>query len=46
MLKGEKLSKKIFDLGFKNIVLATGARNETIELPYWIKGIQGKEFPV
>lgn len=45
-LKGEELSKKIYDLGFKNIVLATGARNETIELPYWISGIQGKEFPV
>ena len=45
-LKGEDLSKQIFDQGFNNIVLATGARKESITQPFWISKIQGKEFPI
>ena len=45
-LKGEELSKEIFDLGFKNIYLATGKRREDIKVPYWIKKVQGKGFYV
>lgn len=43
-LKGEILSKEIYDLGFKNIFLATGMSEAEIEVPYWIKGVQGKRF--
>ena len=45
-LKGEELSKGIFDLGFKNIYLATGKRKVDIKVPYWIKKVQGKGFYV
>lgn len=44
--KGEVLSEKIYKLGFKNIYLATGSRKEDIEVPYWIKQVQGKGFYV
>jgi signal transduction histidine kinase len=43
-IKGEFESKKIFDLGFSNLFLASGMDFE--ELPYWIQGNQGKSFPV
>lgn len=41
-LKGEVESKKIFDKGFENIYLATGAKKEDIQVPFWIKRVQGK----
>ncbi len=42
--KGEVLSKQIYDLGFNNIILATGSRKEDIQVPYWINKVQGKGF--
>lgn len=45
-LKGEVLSKQIFDLGFKNIFLATGENISDIQVPFWIKKVQGKRFYV
>jgi signal transduction histidine kinase len=41
---GEVESKKIFDLGFQKIYLATGIPIEN--LPSWFEGQQGKSFPV
>lgn len=41
-LKGEIESKKIYDLGFKNIILTTGYSKADIEKPAWIKEIVGK----
>lgn len=43
-VKGEVESKKIFDLGFENLTLASGM--DFSELPFWIKGNQGKSFPL
>lgn len=43
-VKGEIESKKIFDLGFENLILASGLDFQ--QLPYWIKGNQGKAFPL
>lgn len=42
--KGEILSKQVFDNGFKNIYLATGMSEESIEKPFWVKEVKGKEF--
>ncbi len=44
-LKGEEVSRRIFDLGFKNIILATGTKKNADSLPFWISKTQGKEFP-
>lgn len=44
-LKGEILSKEIFDLGFKNINLATGYGSSEITKPFWIHQILGKRPP-
>lgn len=41
--KGEIESKRIFDLGFVNLTMASGMDFDS--LPYWIKGNQGKAFP-
>jgi hypothetical protein len=41
-IKGEVESKRIFDLGFKNIILTTGYSKEDIDKPDWIKEIVGK----
>jgi hypothetical protein len=41
--KREMESNKIFDLGFENIIPATGM--ESFDLLEWIKKPQGKEFP-
>ncbi|MGE3610693.1 MAG: ATP-binding protein [Bacteriovoracaceae bacterium] len=43
-VKGEIESKKIFDLGFENLMLASGM--DFSQLPFWIKGNQGKSFPL
>jgi len=43
-VKGEIESKKIFDLGFENLTLASGM--DFPQLPFWIKGNQGKAFPL
>lgn len=45
-LKGEILSEAIYNNGFKNIILATGAKKEDIKIPFWIKKVQGKGFYV
>jgi signal transduction histidine kinase len=45
-IKGEKESKKIFDLGFENIRLATGANKNDVDIPFWVKSVQGKAFDV
>jgi C4-dicarboxylate-specific signal transduction histidine kinase len=45
-LKGEVLSKKIFDIGFKEIYLATGMNASLIQRPEWINGVIGKGFPL
>lgn len=42
-LKGEVESKKIYDLGFKNIYLATGYSAKDIDRPEWIKEVRGKK---
>jgi signal transduction histidine kinase len=42
-VNGEIESKKIYDLGFKNLILASGFDFD--RLPFWIKGSQGKGFP-
>jgi len=41
-IKGEVESKRIFDLGFKKIILTTGYSKEDINKPDWIKEIVGK----
>lgn len=41
-IKGEVESKKIFDLGFTEIFLATGFRAQDINKPDWIKEVVGK----
>jgi signal transduction histidine kinase len=40
--KGEIESEKIYDLGFKNLYLATGYSKEDIDKPSWIIEIVGK----
>lgn len=41
---GDLEAEKIFNLGFENIVLATGSRLK--ELPRWIKSQQSKDYPI
>jgi FixJ family two-component response regulator len=41
-IKGEVESEKIFNLGFKNIYLATGYQKEDIQKPHWIIDIFSK----
>ena len=41
-IKGEIESEKIYNLGFKNLYLATGHQAKDIEKPKWIKSIVGK----
>ncbi len=41
-IKGEVESEKIFNLGFKNIYLATGYQKEDIQKPHWILDIFSK----
>ena len=42
-IKGEVESKKIADLGFQNIYLATGYAPKEFEKPEWIKEVRGKK---
>ena len=44
-LRGEVLSKEIFDMGFKNLNMATGFSESDFHWPFWIKTIQGKRPP-
>lgn len=44
-LRGELLSKNIFDLGFTDLYIATGFSKEDINKPSWIKEIFGKKPP-
>lgn len=41
-IKGEVESKKIYELGFSNIFIATGYSKESLDKPEWIKDIVGK----
>jgi signal transduction histidine kinase len=45
-VKGEVESKKIFEMGFENLHLATGQSVEEIDVPFWIKSVQGKMLHV
>lgn len=42
--KGEVESKRIYDLGFENLYLATATKKEDIEVPFWIKDVLGKRL--
>ena len=44
-LTGDQESKKLFDLGFESIILATGHHPSEIHQPQWIKKIIGKRPP-
>jgi signal transduction histidine kinase/CheY-like chemotaxis protein len=44
-LKGEVLSEEVFNLGFKELFLATGHSESLINKPAWIKDILGKSPP-
>jgi signal transduction histidine kinase len=41
--RGDVVSKKFFELGFKNIILCTGADPEEFKSLTWIKQVRGKE---
>ena len=43
--KGEEIAKKIYEIGFKDIYLATGYEPNAFPIMPWIKGIIGKEPP-
>jgi hypothetical protein len=43
--KGEEISKKIYEMGFKDIYLATGYEPNAFPAMPWIKGIIEKEPP-
>lgn len=44
-LRGELLSKNIFELGFTDLYIATGFSKENINKPFWIKEVFGKKPP-
>ncbi len=44
-LRGEILSKSIFDLGYKNLFMATGFSELDFDKPSWIKEVLGKNPP-
>ncbi|APJ02500.1 sensor histidine kinase [Silvanigrella aquatica] len=44
-IKGEEVSKKIFDLGFTEIYLATSFDKNHFPKMHWIKGVRGKDPP-
>lgn len=44
-VKGEIISKKIFELGFRYIILETGHQNIDISKYSWIAGIINKNYP-
>lgn len=41
-IKGEVISKELFDMGFQNLYLVTGYPKDEIEKPSWIIDIFGK----
>lgn len=43
--RGEIEAKKLFDLGFKNLILTTGYLDLQIEQYAWLKGIISKHPP-
>lgn len=43
-VRGEVESKRIYDLGFHQLFMATGAK--LTNLPSWIQGQQDKRYPV
>lgn len=45
-IKGEDIAKKIFDMGFENVYLATGYDASKFAHLTFLKGIVGKDFPV
>lgn len=44
-MKGELLSKNIFDLGFTELYMATGYAGPDFDKPQWIKAVLGKKPP-
>lgn len=44
-IKGEIYAKKLYELGFKTIYLATGHDSKQFPLMYWIKAVVGKTPP-
>ena len=44
-LKGEIEAEKIYQLGFKNIHMATGHSADDLDLPDFIVSVQGKKAP-
>lgn len=44
-IKGEEVAKKIYEMGFKDIFLATSYEADHFSPMFWIKGIYGKEPP-
>lgn len=44
-MRGSEVSKRIYELGFQNIFLATGYEPDFVQGIPWIKGIVGKEPP-
>ena len=45
-LRGEVLSKEIYEMGFMNIFVTTGFDSSSITPQVWIKGIIGKKPPL
>ncbi len=45
-VKGEDISKKAFELGFKTIFLCTGYDASEFKSLTWLSGIVGKDFPL
>lgn len=41
--KGEDLAKDLFDLGFKNLYLATGYEPDQFSHVSWVKAVVGKD---
>ncbi|MBC8550237.1 MAG: hypothetical protein H8D23_11390 [Candidatus Brocadiales bacterium] len=44
-VKGEIVAKKLFDLGYRNLYLATGYEPDDFNEFTFLKGVQGKEPP-
>ena len=42
---GEQVTKELFELGFKNLYLATGFEVDQFSHITWIKGVVGKSPP-
>lgn len=44
-IRGEHIAKKLYDLGFKNLYIATGYEEDKFAHLTFLKGIRGKESP-